>query len=528
MVVAVLWDVAEAVQILHERDIVHSDLKPGNVLFDRDGHLLLTDFGLASLRKRSDSASFAVGTPAYMAPEMFEGNVSPQSDVYALGIMLFELLAGRLPFTGDLEAIRKAHCESPLPVDLLPDATPAPVIEVIERAAHKNEVFRYKRGELFQRALQDAADMDELRRTATTKLKDLILGTRKKTPRENAADTAKEPSTTTYFDRISELAAEKRTPGSGHLEEGARPSTDEAQVERPSVVSGDLLCICCGYNLRGLSVVGRCSECGTPVQRSRRGNLLAVSDSAWMASITRGEKLIYAAFQLALFNLALSLATTATTSYAPSFYRYSSNLVVPSVSLLAALLLAWGIFKLTALDPRLALTEQPRVLRRFIRWAATASIAVLVIAKAALPYLQALGTASGLPRTADRVLNGILSLSVVCGFLCALIGSFYYLAILAVRIPNPALAARTKSRAKGFAILAGLTVSTLFVGVMATNVSVLPVLLAMVFMLVMVGYVMSLARVLSTYRKEFTRCLQQARESSEETNADIRPTDMEV
>ena len=140
--VAVLWDVAEAVQVLHERGIVHCDLKPGNVLFDRDGHLLVTDFGLASLRKRSDSGGSAVGTPAYMAPEMFEGNVSPQSDVYAMGIMLFELLAGRLPFTGDVEAIREAHYESPMPVELLPDATPAPLIEVIERAAPKNEVFR--------------------------------------------------------------------------------------------------------------------------------------------------------------------------------------------------------------------------------------------------------------------------------------------------------------------------------------------------------------------------------------------------
>ncbi|MCH8149653.1 MAG: serine/threonine protein kinase, partial [Planctomycetes bacterium] len=169
--VAVLWDVAAAAQILHERNIVHSDLKPGNVLFDRDGHLLVTDFGLASLRKRTDSGGPAVGTPAYMAPEMFKGNASPQSDVYAMGIMLFELLAGRLPFIGDLTALREAHCESPLPVELLPDATPAPLIEMIERAAHKNEVFRYKRGELFQRALQDAVDMDELRRDGTTKLK---------------------------------------------------------------------------------------------------------------------------------------------------------------------------------------------------------------------------------------------------------------------------------------------------------------------------------------------------------------------
>ncbi|MHB2019665.1 MAG: serine/threonine-protein kinase [Candidatus Xenobia bacterium] len=93
----------DAMQYAHERGVVHRDLKPGNVLFTRDGRPRISDFGLA----RGDdlpslTTNNCMGTPLYMAPELFNGQpATPQSDQYALGIMAYEMLSGTVPYSGD-------------------------------------------------------------------------------------------------------------------------------------------------------------------------------------------------------------------------------------------------------------------------------------------------------------------------------------------------------------------------------------------------------------------------------------------
>ena len=85
----------------HVNGVVHCDIKPGNVLIDRGGNIYLTDFGIARHSESTTTAFGVAGTPAYMAPEQIRGEkVSAASDVYALGVMVFELLAGRRPFRG--------------------------------------------------------------------------------------------------------------------------------------------------------------------------------------------------------------------------------------------------------------------------------------------------------------------------------------------------------------------------------------------------------------------------------------------
>lgn len=169
--IAILDTVVDIVAHLHEQEIVHGDIKPANVLLDGSGSLFVTDFGLAC---HADAApAFVAGTPAYMAPEMFDGTVNPRTDVYALGIMAYELLAGRLPFDGDRDELRMSHASSPLPRSPLQQrGVPEPVIDFIEHATHRNPLFRIRTAKhmshLLREKLISTADEGAMRNRLVT------------------------------------------------------------------------------------------------------------------------------------------------------------------------------------------------------------------------------------------------------------------------------------------------------------------------------------------------------------------------
>ncbi|MFG1879874.1 protein kinase [Sphaerisporangium sp. NPDC049003] len=137
---------ASALQAVHDRGIVHRDVKPGNLLVRPDGTLVLTDFGIAraDMGHRLTDAGMVLGTAAYCAPEQAEGQpVTPAVDLYALGVVAYECLAGYRPFDGDTPVtIALKHIrEDPPP--LPPDVPPA-VRHLVERALVKDPARRWR------------------------------------------------------------------------------------------------------------------------------------------------------------------------------------------------------------------------------------------------------------------------------------------------------------------------------------------------------------------------------------------------
>jgi serine/threonine-protein kinase PpkA len=122
--VDIFLQIAAALQVIHRADLCHRDLKPANVMMRPDGRIVLIDFGLAKTIDASTTSSAGEirGSPYYISPEQAEGApVDRRSDIYSLGIMLFEMLTGQRPFKGNtVIGIIQSHRNDPIPV--LPDA----------------------------------------------------------------------------------------------------------------------------------------------------------------------------------------------------------------------------------------------------------------------------------------------------------------------------------------------------------------------------------------------------------------------
>jgi len=136
--VPIAREVASALAEAHRLGVVHRDIKPENVLLDASGHAAVTDFGIAAaVGPTTGATGLASGTPRYMSPEQALGEaVDGRADVYALGVMLFQLLTGELPFTGRSAAeVIAAHiAASPPTVSARRPDTPAALVALVDRA----------------------------------------------------------------------------------------------------------------------------------------------------------------------------------------------------------------------------------------------------------------------------------------------------------------------------------------------------------------------------------------------------------
>jgi serine/threonine-protein kinase len=199
--VAVLRPLLGGLAAAHRAGLVHRDVKPENVLISDDGHVKIADFGLvrAIAGAGITSSSVILGTAAYLSPEQVcDGNASARSDVYAVGILVYELLTGRTPFSGDSAlsvAYQRLDNDVPLPSTVI-DGVPEQFDELVACATARDPADRY-------------ADAIELGAELDTIAQELALpGFRVPAPR----DSAQHRSAALYHTRLGELQSTDRNP----------------------------------------------------------------------------------------------------------------------------------------------------------------------------------------------------------------------------------------------------------------------------------------------------------------------------
>ncbi|EFH87870.1 serine/threonine protein kinase [Ktedonobacter racemifer] len=179
-----MMQAASALDYAHQQHVIHRDLKPSNFLLYPDGRLLLADFGIARLvddRAEDEhnatltSQGTILGTPAYMAPELLRGEeIDARVDIYALGVIFYQMLSGSVPFKGDNHyAVVDKHLYEPFPAlyGVNPEV-PLAVDAVLARATAKSREERYETAGAFVKALQDAIYTSE----AVTEMKAVVSG----------------------------------------------------------------------------------------------------------------------------------------------------------------------------------------------------------------------------------------------------------------------------------------------------------------------------------------------------------------
>lgn len=157
----ILREIGGAIDYAHRHGIIHRDIKPANILFDGEGHAVLTDFGIAKLTEQNVglTGTNVVGTPAYMSPEQAQGlKITGTTDIYALGIMVFQAITGKLPFEApSVLQLMLQVVQEPVPnLEDFVEGIPPQLNDVLSRAMAKDPDARYANAQEFAAAFSDA------------------------------------------------------------------------------------------------------------------------------------------------------------------------------------------------------------------------------------------------------------------------------------------------------------------------------------------------------------------------------------
>lgn len=393
---AAVWVVSrvcETLALLHDHEVVHRDLKPGNILMDAVRGPVVTDFGLSldrihAMGRGIDVGDRVAGTPEYMAPEMWLGEVSARTDVYALGVTLFELLAGAKPFKGSIPALRNAHTILPPPLsDLASRQTPQDLMDVIDRAMHKDAKLRYRGPRRLAEALLQVVPGEQARRQGESHVNEIAARLRSPTKPAWDSQVYTVPQTrtpSTYYERLGQIASKRRMPAT---DEPAAPINPRTAADQIGI---DLPCVTCDYSLKGLTGRDRCPECGESVEPSLDRRRLILADRRWLARVRRGT------VSLIWFTLLAVLAQTVVTMTlgVPStetIKRFSAVVVVIGVTgMLVPIALAMNTYWATRPPPESAPMAggRARIAARRLMIGAAVLAAISGISYAAAPALQ--------------------------------------------------------------------------------------------------------------------------------------------
>ena len=164
VVMSIIARVADALDYAHRQSVVHRDIKPGNIMYDPQADTVkVTDFGIARITDSSKTKTgMVLGTPSFMSPEQLAGKkIDGQSDLFSLGVMLYQLVCGALPFQGDSMAqlMYKIANDPPIEALSLNPALPECLLACLERALAKSAQERFASGEQMAKALRDCASV---------------------------------------------------------------------------------------------------------------------------------------------------------------------------------------------------------------------------------------------------------------------------------------------------------------------------------------------------------------------------------